>query len=235
MIMPSTIAISSMVANVPVMIALTFGTYLLGVWCRDKSGIQLLHPLFICIPAIVAVLKVFDIPCDFYMEANRIVSFVLGPCVVALGVKLYEHRRIVAENMTAILSAVVVGSIVSVASVILIGRLCSLPSLMILSLEPKSVTTPIAMDIVESLKGNPSLAAVTVVLSGFVGNVLGPAIMNLLHIKSPLARGAALGCSSHGLGTARAIEEGAVEGAVSGLCIALMGVATAFVVPIFNL
>lgn len=226
---------TSLIANTPVMIALTFGAYLLGVWCRKKSGIALIHPLFICIPAIVAVLLAFDIPCDFYLESNRIVSFILGPCVVALGVKLYEHRDIVAENFAAIAAAVTVGSIVSVISVMAMGRLCSLPPLMILSLEPKSVTTPIAMDIVQNLKGNPSLAAVTVVLSGFAGNVIGPAVMGLLHIKDPLARGAALGCSSHGLGTARAIEEGAAEGAVSGLCIALMGVVTAIVVPLANL
>lgn len=224
-----------LLANPPVMIALTLGAYLLGTWFKKKSGIALLHPLFICIPAIITVLVVFDIPCDYYLECNRIVSFILGPCVVALGVKLYEHRHIVTENLSAISAAVIVGSIVSVVSVIALGRLCSLPSQMILSLEPKSVTTPIAMDIVETLKGNPSLAAVTVVLSGFVGNVIGPAIMNLLRIKSPLARGAALGCSSHGLGTARAIEEGAIEGAVSGLCIALMGVVTAFIVPLINL
>jgi len=227
--------IKELLANPPVMIALTLGAYLLGTWLKKKSGIALLHPLFICIPAIITVLVVFDIPCDYYLECNRIVSFILGPCVVALGVKLYEHRRIVTENLSAISAAVIVGSIVSVVSVIALGRLCSLPSQMILSLEPKSVTTPIAMDIVETLKGNPSLAAVTVVLSGFVGNVIGPAIMNLLRIKSPLARGAALGCSSHGLGTARAIEEGAIEGAVSGLCIALMGVVTAFIVPLINL
>ena len=225
----------SIIANTPVMIALTMGAYLLGCWCRNKSGISLLHPLFICIPAIIAVLIVFDIPCDYYMECNRIVSFILGPCVVALGAKLYEHRRIVVDNLGAISAAVITGSIVSVISVIGLGWLCSLPSQMIISLEPKSVTTPIAMDIVETLKGNPSLAAVTVVLSGFVGNVIGPAIINLLHISSPLARGAALGCSSHGLGTARAIEEGAVEGAVSGLCIALMGVVTAIVVPLANM
>lgn len=227
--------IKELLANPPVMIALTLGAYLLGTWLKKKSGIALLHPLFICIPAIITVLVVFDIPCDYYLECNRIVSFILGPCVVALGVKLYEHRRIVTENLSAISAAVIVGSIVSVVSVIALGRLCALPSQMILSLEPKSVTTPIAMDIVETLKGNPSLAAVTVVLSGFVGNVIGPAIMNLLRIKSPLARGAALGCSSHGLGTARAIEEGAIEGAVSGLCIALMGVVTAFIVPLINL
>ncbi len=87
----------SLVSNTPVMLALTFGTYLLGVWAKKKSGIALLHPLFICIPAIIAVLLVFDIPCDFYMESNQIVSFVLGPCVVALGLKLYDHRKIVMD------------------------------------------------------------------------------------------------------------------------------------------
>jgi putative effector of murein hydrolase len=103
------------------------------------------------------------------------------------------------------------------------------------SLEPKSVTTPIAMDISGMLGGNVSLTAVSVVLCGFVGAVFGPVVVSLLRIKSPVARGLGLGCASHGLGTARAIEMGAVEGAVSGLAIALMGIATALVIPIFNL
>jgi len=226
---------NSLVANTPVMLALTFGSYLLGLWVRKKSGVALLHPLFICVPAIIAILLVFKIPCDFYMESNKVVSFVLGPCVVALGLKLYDHRKIVMDNLPAIASAVIVGSVVSIVSVILLGKLCGLSDMMILSLQPKSVTTPIAMDIVDSLGGNASLAAVTVVLSGFVGNVIGSTFMDKIGVKHPIARGVGMGCSSHGLGTAKAIEEGALEGAVSGLCIALMGVATAIMVPLFNL
>lgn len=103
------------------------------------------------------------------------------------------------------------------------------------SLEAKSVTTPIAMDVTHSLGGNESLAAVSVIITGFLGSLMGPFVLRLCHITNPVAKGLAMGCSAHGLGTARAIELGAVEGAVSGLCIALMGVATALLVPLFHI
>lgn len=221
--------------TVPVMLLLTIGAYLLGVWIRKKSGISMLTPLFIALPVIVTVLLLFDIPCDFYMNSNSVISFMLGPCVVSLGVKLYDNRRLVSENILPIATAVLTGSVVGVLSVIVTGRMFGLPDDIILTLEPKSVTTPIAMDIVASLGGNISLIAVSVVLAGFLGNVLGPWFLDFIRVKDPVARGAAMGCSSHGLGTARAIEESALEGAVSGLCIGLMGVVTAIVVPVFSL
>lgn len=224
----------SIVMNVPVMLILTLGAYLLGLWCRRKSGLSLLHPLVICVPVIIAILCVFDIPYDYYSNSTQIISFLLGPSVVALGLKLYDNRRIVLDNLPAIATAVIAGSITGILSVIAAGKLFGMPSDMIITLEPKSVTTPIAMDIVQALGGNASLVAVTVVLSGFVGNLLGPKTLDLLRIKNPISRGAAFGCASHGLGTAKAIEEGALEGAVSGLCIALMGVATAILVPVIS-
>jgi putative effector of murein hydrolase len=155
--------------------------------------------------------------------------------VVSLGLLLYDNRNIVLKNCAGILTSVLVGSVVGVASVWVLCRVFGLDEMFLFSLEPKSVTTPIAMDISESLGGNASLTAVSVVLCGFIGAVLGPLVLRLIKIKSPVARGLGMGCSSHGLGTARAIEMGAVEGAVSGLSIALMGIATALIIPLFNL
>lgn len=226
--------------SLPVLLTLTLGAYLLGVWVKKAAGqywgnkaSKVLHPLLVCVPLIIVVLLVSGVSCEDYMEANKFISFLLGPSVVALGLKLYDNRQIVRENMTAILTSVLVGSIVSIASVIAVGFAFGLPQALVQTLEPKSVTTPIAMDVVSALGGNASLIAVTVVLSGFVGNLIGPWVLRLARVKHPIARGTAYGCSSHGLGTARALEEGALCGAVSGLCIALMGVATAIIVPFF--
>ena len=221
--------------NMPVMLLLTLGAYMLGVWVKKKSGLALLHPFLISIPVVIVVLKLTDIPCSFYIESNALVDFLLGPSVVSLGLPLYDNRHIVWKNFAGIMTSVLVGSVVGVASVWLMCRLFGLDEIFLLSLEPKSVTTPIAMDISESLGGNASLTAVSVVLCGFIGAVLGPLVVRLLKIKSPVSRGLGMGCASHGLGTARAIEMGAVEGAVSGLAIALMGVATALIIPLFNL
>lgn len=220
--------------NMPVMLLITIGAYMLGVWVRKKSGLALLHPFLISIPVIIAVLKLTDVPCSFYIESNAFLDFLLGPSVVSLGLLLYDNRRIVWKNFMGIMTSVVVGSLVGVASVYAFCRLFGLDEIFLLSLEPKSVTTPIAMDISASLGGNVSLTAVSVVLCGFIGAVLGPLVIRVIKIKSPVARGLGMGCASHGLGTARAIEMGAVEGAVSGLSIALMGIATALIIPLFN-
>lgn len=220
--------------NMPVMLLITIGAYMLGVWVRKKSGLALLHPFLISIPVIIAVLKLTDVPCSFYIESNALLDFLLGPSVVSLGLLLYDNRRIVWKNFMGIMTSVVVGSLVGVASVYAFCRLFGLDEIFLLSLEPKSVTTPIAMDISASLGGNVSLTAVSVVLCGFIGVVLGPLVIRVIKIKSPVARGLGMGCASHGLGTARAIEMGAVEGAVSGLSIALMGIATALIIPLFN-
>ena len=220
-----------MLMNMPAMLLLTIGAYLLGLWAKKKSGLALLHPFLISIPVIIAVLKLTDIPCSFYIESNVLIDFLLGPSVVSLGLLLYDNRDIVLKNCAGILTSVLVGSVVGVASVWVLCRVFGLDEVFLLSLEPKSVTTPIS----ESLGGNASLTAVSVVLCGFIGAALGPLVLRLIKIKSPVARGLGMGCSSHGLGTARAIEMGAVEGAVSGLSIALMGIATALIIPLFNL
>ena len=221
--------------NMPMMLVLTVGAYLLGVWVRRKSGISMLHPFLISVPVVISTLKVTDIPCSFYMESNVVIDFFLGPCVVALGLLLYDHREIIRRNLVGILSAVTVGSVVGVACVYAMCRLFKMDDVFLMSLEPKSVTAPIAMEISSYLGGDQSLTAVSVVICGFIGAVLGPFLLRLFRIQSPIAKGLAMGTSSHGLGTARAIEMGAIEGAVSGLAIALTGVMTAIIIPLFNL
>ena len=223
------------IVNMPFMLLLTVGAYLLGVWVKKKSGLALLHPFLISIPVIVTVLTVLDIPCKTYIESNKLIDFLLGPCVVSLGLLLYDNRHIVVKNFVGIVTSVLVGSLVGVASVFLLVKAFGLDDIFLLSLEPKSVTTPIAMGISESIGGNVSLTAVSVILCGFVGAVFGPLCIRVAKIKSPVSKGLSMGCASHGLGTARAIEMGAVEGAVSGLAIALMGLATAILIPLFNL
>lgn len=223
------------IVNMPFMLLLTVGAYLLGVWIKKKSGLALLHPFLISIPVIVTVLTVLDIPCKTYIESNKLIDFPLGPCVVSLGLLLYDNRHIVVKNFVGIVTSVLVGSLVGVASVFLLVKAFGLDDIFLLSLEPKSVTTPIAMGISESIGGNVSLTAVSVILCGFVGAVFGPLCIRIAKIKSPVSKGLSMGCASHGLGTARAIEMGAVEGAVSGLAIALMGLATAILIPLFNL
>ncbi len=226
---------NEIVCSVPVMLILTVGAYLLGVYVKTKAKSSLLHPFLIAIPTIIAVLHFAEIPYDTYKEANEIINFMLGPSVVALGLMLYDHFETISKNALSILVSVFVGSVVGVGSVYVLCRIFRLDDVFFYALEAKSVTTPIAMDLTSAMGGNVALTAVSVVFTGFIGATFGSRIMKLFGRQNPISRGLAFGCSAHGLGTARALEQGAVEGAVSGLAIALMGVMTALVVPVFNM
>lgn len=217
-------------------LALTLGAYIFGVWVKDKTKTKLsvIHPLLICVPIIMVTLKVFDIPVKDYMEANKFITFFLGPCVVSLGLTLYDNISLIKKNLLSITVSVLVGSIVGIVSVLWLGKLLGLNNVMISSLEPKSVTTPIAIELSQVSGGIVAITAVSVTICGMLGASIGPAVLNLCKIKNPIARGSAIGCASHGIGTSRALEESAIEGAVSGLCIALMGVATSVLMPVFN-
>lgn len=220
------------VNSVPVLLALTVGAYIFGVWLRTKSKIAMLNPMLTSIPIIITVLLVFDIEPAHYMASNQIITFLLGPCVVALGLTLYDHRQMILKHWVSIASAVLVGSVVGVVSVLLMCHWLRLDEAFIGSLVPKSVTLPIALEVIKPIGGVASITALSVAICGLFGGIFGPMILRLLGIRHPIATGAALGSASHGIGTARALEEGAIQGAVSGLCMALMGVATAVLVPL---
>ena len=225
---------TEVVTGMPAMLLLTLASYLLGVFFQKKSGISMLHPFITAMVVIIGVLLIFKVPYSDYRAGNKLLDFLLGPCVVALALRLYDNLEIVKKNMAAILSAVVAGSVVGIAGVWGIARLMGADSLFIKSMEAKSVTVPIALEITDIIGGSSSLIAISVVFTGVLGAVLGPAVLKMLRITDPVAKGVAMGCSAHGIGTGRAIELGAVEGAVSGLCIVLMGVATSVLVPVLN-
>ena len=216
-------------------LTLVVGVYLAAVWLYRKTGLKLLHPLLVSIPVLAAILHVLDIPYDSFEKGSRIISFMLGPTVVALGYLLYEQIARLKENAVSILTSVFVGCVTGIVSVIFIARYFGADEALIASLEPKSVTTPIAMSIAERSGGIPSIAAVVVIVVGIFGGMVGPFILERLGITSSIARGLALGSAAHGLGTARAMELGTIEGAVSGLAIGVMGIMTAILVPVIEL
>ena len=184
---------------------------------------------------IIAILKLLGISYESFQEKSHLIHFLLGPSVVALGYVLYEQVQYLKGNVVSILTSIFVGAIVGIVSVIVIGKLMGADQSLIATLEPKSVTTPIAMGIAEKSGGIPSLTAVIVVAVGIFGSIVGPIAMRLMGIESSIAKGLALGASSHGVGTAAAIQIGAIEGALSGLAIGLMGIMTAILVPVIEL
>ena len=167
-----------------------------------------------------------------YREATRILDFGLGMSVVALGYLLYEQEERMKGQVVPILASVVTGSVVGILSVVYIARFFGASRLIQDSLVPKSVTVPIAVTISENIGGETSITSVVVFVVGIFGALIGFSLMRLLHIDDPVARGLAMGSAAHGIGTARSIEKGAVEGALSGLAMALMGVCTALLAPV---
>ena len=215
-------------------LTLVIGTYMAALALYKKTRISLLHPLLTSILVIIAVLKMMGIEYESFQRGSHLIQFLLGPSVVAVGFVLYEQMQYLKGNMISILTSVFVGAIIGIVSVIVIGDLMGADQALIATLQPKSVTTPIAMGIAEKAGGMPSLTAVIVVAVGIFGSIVGPFVMKVLGIESRIAKGLALGASSHGLGTSVAIQIGAVEGALSGLAIGLMGIMTAILVPVIS-
>ena len=208
-------------------LTLVVGTYLVALGLYKKTKISLLHPLITSILVIILVLNAFDIPYESFRRGSHLIHFLLGPSVVALVYVLFEQIKYLKGNVVSILTSVFVGAIVGIVSVIIIGKVMGADDALIATLQPKSVTTPIAMGIAEKSGGIPSLTAVIVVAVGIFGSIVGP-------FESHIAKGLALGASSHGVGTAAAIQIGAIEGALSGLAIGLMGIMTAVLVPVIS-
>ena len=215
-------------------LALVVGTYIAATILYKKTHLSILHPLLTSIFVIIVILEFLDIEYASFQQGSHLIHFMLGPSVVALGYVLFEQMKYLKGNVVSILTSVFVGAIVGIISVIVIGKLMGADQSLIATLQPKSVTTPIAMGIAEKSGGIPSLTAVIVVAVGIFGSIVGPFVMKVLGIESRIAKGLALGASSHGVGTAAAIQLGAVEGALSGLAIGLMGIMTAILVPVIS-
>ncbi|HLP04099.1 MAG TPA: LrgB family protein [Paludibacter sp.] len=219
------------ISNEVFLLALVMGTFLLGIYVYRRTKITFLQPLLISMVIIIPFLKITGIDYHTFYTNTRMLHFMLGPSVVALGYVLYEQIEHIKGNVVSILTAVFVGSIVGIVSVVLIAKVLGADKILVASLAPKSVTTPIAISLAEKTGGVPALAATFVVICGIFGGVIGPILLRKTGIESEIAKGLAMGSASHALGTARAMEMGALEGAISGLAIGIMGIMTALLIP----
>ena len=202
---------------------------------RAVGGTPLLHPVTLSIAMLIALLLLVDMDYRAYFEGAQFIHFLLGPATVALAIPLYDHRERVRRLLWPLLLACGAGIVTAVASTLGLAMLLGARTETLLSLAPRSVTSPIAMGIAEQIGGIPSLAAGLVLLTGSVGCALGPWIFRLLRIKDPVVQGFTLGLAAHGFGTAHAFARlGAVAGAFSGLAMGLTGLLTAFLLPLIT-
>ncbi len=192
----------------------------------------LANPVLVAIAITAAVLEATRTPYATYFEGAQFVHFLLGPATVALAFPLYEYRATVLRALAPMLAALVVGSVVALSSALTLGHLLGVPREVIVSLAPKSVTTGVAMGIAQTLGGDPTLAAVIVMLTGMTGGILVTPLMNALRVRDMRARGFAAGLAAHGVGTARAFQVDAVAGAFAGIALGLNAFLTAMLAPI---
>lgn len=192
----------------------------------------LMNPVLLSVIAIVLILRGTETSYETYFQGAQFVHFLLGPATVALAIPLYRQFDRVRKSALAILVSILCGSITSALSAVSIAWLLDAKIVSIISVAPKSVTAPVAMGISEQLGGLPSLTAVIVILTGIIGAMLGPLVLNRLKIHDWSVRGLAIGTASHGIGTARALQVNELAGAFSGLAMGLNAIATAIMLPI---
>lgn len=213
------------------LIALTFGSYFLGKLLRKRTGWAIMHPVLVSICVMIAFLQISGISYETYSKGGSIIEFWLKPAVVALGVPLYQQLETIKKQFLPIFLAELAGCVTGILSVILIAKLLGASREVILSLAPKSVTTPIAMEITKTVGGIPSLTAAVVVCVGLLCAVAGYRTMGFARVKSPIAQGLSMGTAAHAIGTATSMEVSKLHGAYASLGLTLNGILTALLAP----
>ena len=217
--------------NKYLLLALTFGVFALFKALQKKLGWVLLNPILLTIAVLILFLKVSGISYEAYNEGGELISFWLKPAVVALGVPLYLQLEMIKKQWLPILLSQLVGCLVGVISVVLIAKGLGATPDVICSLAPKSVTTPIAMEVSNATGGIPSLTAAVVVMVGLFGAVFGFKLLDMGKVKSPIAQGLSMGTASHAIGTSAAMEVSRKYGAYASLGLTLNGILTAILAP----
>lgn len=213
------------------LIALTFAVFFVAKVLQKKTGLMLLNPILLTIVLLILFLKVMGITYETYYEGGHLIEFWLKPAVVALGVPLYLQLETIKKQVLPIILSQLAGCVVGIVSVVLVAKAMGASREIICSLAPKSVTTPIAMEIAGSIGGIPSLTAAVVVCVGLLGGILGFKTMKLTHIVSPMGQGLSMGAAAHAVGTSAAAEHGHKYGAFASLGLTLNGILTAMLTP----
>ena len=215
-----------------ILLAVTFGIFFGARQLQKWTGWIVLNPILVTIVLLIVLLKATGISYETYFHAGSYIEFWLKPAIVALGVPLYQHFGQIRRQFLPIFLSQLAGCIVGVVSVVLIAQLTGASRETIISLAPKSVTTPIAMEVCHAMGGIPSLTAAIVVTVGLFGAVFGFKVLEVWHVKNPYSQGLSIGAASHAVGTSRAMEKGETYGTYASLGLILNGLLTALLAPL---
>lgn len=213
------------------LIAVTFVFYIGAQQLQRRTGLVLLNPILLSIAAIICFLMMLDIDYATYQEGGAYIDFWLKPAVVALGLPLYRQLPTIRKQILPLLLSELCGCVAGIVSVVAIASLLGASHEVIMSLAPKAVTTPIAMEVSASVGGIPALTAAVVVCTGIFGGMAGFRIIRMSRIKSPIAQGLSMGTAAHAVGTSAAMERSERYGAFSSLGLTLNGLLTALLTP----
>ena len=207
--------------------------YEFGVLLKKKTKLAICDPLLIAIVAVIVLLALLDVDYASYKSSANLLSYLLTPATVCLAIPLYEQISLLKSNLKAIMAGIISGVITSLACILVMCLIFGLDHEMYVTLLPKSITTAIGMGVSEELGGIATITVAVIIITGIIGNVIGEYVCRLFKIQEPVAKGIAVGTSSHAIGTARAMEMGEVEGAMSSLSIAVAGLLTVVGASVF--
>lgn len=206
--------------------ALTYGLYRLAKLLGSKVNFVLFHPLLLTPALIILTIQLIGMPVDDYLAGAELLNHMLGPAVIAFAVPMYKHLATLKKYIVLILISLLIGSVIAILSTYLLSLLFRLEDYFLISLLPRSITTPLAMEVSTSIGGIPALTIVFVVITGILGSVIGPSVFKLFNIKSDIAKGLALGMSAHAVGTNRALQYGEKAVTFSTLAMIVAGIIT---------
>ncbi len=214
-------------------VMVSFVVYEIGMFARKKCGFAILNPLLFSIVVLILLLAVFDIDYETYNAGAKYLSYFLTPATVCLAVPLYEQFELLKKNVWAIMAGIVSGVLTSVVCVLVLSVLLGLSHKEYVTLLPKSITTAIGMGVSQELGGVVTITVAVIIITGVFGNIVAEFICKFFKIEEPIARGIAIGSSAHAVGTAKAMELGEIEGAMSSLSIAVSGLLTVLAASVF--
>ncbi len=222
------------ILNTPLFgLILTISAFHIGLFVFKKTKFPIFNPLLIGIVIAMGVMSFFNIPLDYFRRGGDYMTFLLAPATISLALPLYKQLDKLKQNFLPIIIGSLVGAATAIISTILLGKLLGIDKLLLVSFMPKSITTPIGIELSKLLGGVPAITIFAIIVTGIVGNVLAPAVCKCFKIKHPVAKGIGIGISSHAVGTSKALEMGEVEGAMSALSIVVSGIITFLIAPLF--
>ena len=214
-------------------LVLSIGAYLFACWLKKRTGLAILNPLLVSAALIIACIFGVGMDYETYNKGASYLSWLLTPATVCLAIPLYKQLHLLKEHGDAVVLGITAGVVTSAVSVFLLCRVLGLTHTHYVTLLPKSITTAIGMGVSEELGGIVTITVAVIIITGVFGNMMAEFVCKVLRIQEPVAKGIAIGSAAHAVGTAKAMEMGDIEGAMSSLSIAVAGLMTVVAAPLF--